>query len=927
MATLIPLAQGVRGTFPVHPGANAGPTTSNSSGYSYGGGFLPPQDPASKEGFAAWVSANHQFWGNPKSGHELTFEDFQNRYVEILPQGYERKNLEVQTQWIIEKAKGAYVYEDLLPVEEFFGGTTYEVDQIIFNEHRLDIEPEMTAPRLVTYNRRSWSESLTRMGLAAFMEHGLANIFEGAKIWMMHCAQISKALKDALAMKGIIRLLTCRGGSDNFWNYYRTTTPAEVRDAIKEQEIREWDCVFKGIKGLEAAAFFGIDRVAAQGGETPDTIIVPFGSKPLLRLADQQVFTVQRTPDKFANVEAATQMRIIVSEQFPFQDGAPKQDPMESRRSIGELFVSSNAHLKRFTKWGTYKTFMRNITMYDEKAKNLVELDIVDIFKASGLFDYTSNKRTSNPERPTPIGQAFFENYGDNFYAYLKKTGTLVPFVQSVMAYINSPLLGASGSANRKARFNAAFKAGDSDGKYRENSSETVLVRAEREVSAGRAHFIASEANLSNDDPEYREADRLLGDPAGFTMAFKLKPLYNSMKALAALYLKEKPSERASRLDKVQKVFSNLKVGARCIGKAIAACTTAEAKLSAFNVYVERLGSIAKFEDLILLPNFTDLLKMSGLDAMRSFISTFNNSVADSTEESQENVDPSLADDMKALDNDIITTLAEAPFLRKSFNFILENDLFLPINFYIAQPHKMYAMCDIIVMKAGKSTGSVLLGNSNFMLGKDNTLKTVLGHYTANVGVKLLAPQNVAVVHNAFCKRYISGGSTRFWDPNSIVDINNYASGHGTKDLFVFAEYPDKEMRTELDITGIHHEQYIDKSVPGDDAPQYSMCDTYASIWGFEHGRAPFDVDFDDASNYRNTRCFQATQFNYKPTGIDEWDPMGVYTGGIGHWGASVYQDVSGDRRGIGPHGYIAEVNWNMRNANVKTPYAFKGQL
>ena len=253
----------------------------------------------------------------------------------------------------------------------------------------------------------------------------------------------------------------------------------------------------------------------------------------------------------------------------------------------------------------------------------------------------------------------------------------------------------------------------------------------------------------------------------------------------------------------------------------------------------------------------------------------------------------------------------------KIFKFFEENNVPYPIDFIGARPSMNYEMGSAILLKRGFETGATFFGEPNFQLTNDGNRKVLYGYFTCYAGARVLKRDNVHILHNVTCKRYVSGGGTFFFDPLNQTDRTNFASGRtGDKDMFVLPLYPGERIRdNSFDLCG----QYCDDLDDGynnstmSSKSHYAMAETIQGVWGLRQRDHYFDIEYyGQQQNSFNTLVFRMPMFlpKVKETGVI--DPRGLHKQGQGHWGRMVYEGVRADRCG-GGSGYVREVDYNAQ--------------
>lgn len=260
------------------------------------------------------------------------------------------------------------------------------------------------------------------------------------------------------------------------------------------------------------------------------------------------------------------------------------------------------------------------------------------------------------------------------------------------------------------------------------------------------------------------------------------------------------------------------------------------------------------------------------------------------------------------------------PISAKFFRFLSDNDIPVPINFTFARPNMCYEMGSAIMMVRGQNTGACLFGEPDFQMSNEGNRKVLFGFFTCYAGCVIYEAENVQVLHNVTCKRYLGGGGCTFFDPLDQEDRSMFASGKATKDMFIIPMMPgEKVTENQFDLCGMYPEDVDTNSNTGQRRHHYLAHFILTALWGFHPREYYFDIEYyRKNAQHLNTLCFRMHQF--VPMLVNGTvNPTARVVLGRGHWGSDVYAGVREDRVGMGSYGYVRKCNWDGSASNSAT--------
>lgn len=249
------------------------------------------------------------------------------------------------------------------------------------------------------------------------------------------------------------------------------------------------------------------------------------------------------------------------------------------------------------------------------------------------------------------------------------------------------------------------------------------------------------------------------------------------------------------------------------------------------------------------------------------------------------------------------------------FKSCMDENIPVFVDFVFVRPSMNYEMGSGVMMKSGAETGATFFGEPDFELSNDGNRKTLVGFFTCYAGARVYKPQNVHILHNITCKRYISGGGVQMYHNLRNYDREAWASGQTLdKDLFIIPMYPNESIRDiKFDITGFFPDEI--ESGNSQVRQHYAMAYIMQALWGFQHRESFFDIEyFGSPTSAYNTVAFRMHQFVPRAITNAGINPRGYHKQGQGHWGANVYNGVREDRCGSG-NGYVMRKDWALEGS------------
>lgn len=236
---------------------------------------------------------------------------------------------------------------------------------------------------------------------------------------------------------------------------------------------------------------------------------------------------------------------------------------------------------------------------------------------------------------------------------------------------------------------------------------------------------------------------------------------------------------------------------------------------------------------------------------------------------------------------DPVAVLKGRPINKKSFEWMLANNIPLGMGFSLRRPFIQYRMGSIIFLVAGSETGNTFFSGADFQLGNDVYRKVLHGNFTANTGTVIKERKNVMVVHDAVCLDYLYGGGNTIFDPNDAQTRQSFEGGelHKCPSIFVVPLRPNEEDGNKFgDLTG----RMPASNKPGEtampSAPAFEMADAFATMWNFHHAVPYFQTSAPRAPTSAINTALAQGQLHYPKYGPNGFDETGNIVSSGGHW-------------------------------------------
>jgi len=274
-------------------------------------------------------------------------------------------------------------------------------DEVVFNDHLLGPVPEEGVSRLVTQQTNERRDHYVRYGIALILEHGFMKTAKGQQAYSMNLQQIRNATLETMYFGVIEALLRSKQYSQAWTRRYgmQARSGAALRGFLGD-EVERYMVVQKteyGFDMLDAKA----KKYLRASGVTPDTWILPEGTSTFLSLvrpekrdyllagpAGQASFRNAITQEQPPLVQSSGANACTVFESKSFDvPGAPGPiDPLTRNVSVGE-YVTMVDTASDVVAAPEYKSFMRDIYVYNEQRDDFSRITLRNALKACCRFD------------------------------------------------------------------------------------------------------------------------------------------------------------------------------------------------------------------------------------------------------------------------------------------------------------------------------------------------------------------------------------------------------------------------------------------------------------------------------------------------------------------------------------------------------------
>jgi hypothetical protein len=234
------------------------------------------------------------------------------------------------------------------------------------------------------------------------------------------------------------------------------------------------------------------------------------------------------------------------------------------------------------------------------------------------------------------------------------------------------------------------------------------------------------------------------------------------------------------------------------------------------------------------------------------------------------------------------------PFNRDTFINYAQNNIYVPLGFLLFRPHCQYRTRYGIRCAAGGGAGYTLFGHSDMQLGTAASNKVGLMHYTEYLSAIVMFPQNVYILEDLFCKKYLGGMGVSWWDPETYRRSTNRRFRS-----IICAPLPPSRKNFSSNKMDIRGRWYTDMKlglINSEDAHQvhYEGCQRLCAQYQLMDATRK-NQQSNRSKTPPNSLCWQGIEW-YFNTKTNCYDSLTIEAG---HFGAYVYPQCGKVRNGV----------------------------
>lgn len=332
---------------------------------------------------------------------------------------------------------------EMLPLKRWESGNRVQWEIWKFNDHQMNRRPEQAPSRLVTSQRDVKQDTITSYGIAGVLEHGFMKTPSGRLAYMANLWQFINSALECLCHGAQTAVLFV----DYTKNLNATLPPqlgsvTEMRK-ICERELKFWALLQKVAEGIMLVVQDFKDSFMARLGRPPNYMIMGPGTQQYA--ANRLGLYVP--PDEGSRASKGVPPGITVREfrNIHGAENAPTIQPGRVTIHIGRLFKMTQKFL-RGVPGKEYRSSAMDRHVQDLSNNDYAIVRYEQILAYAGLFEEVKTElgldepgradgyaRVVKWQLTKGIGEAFFEGYS-NWYAYMKETGVLRPWVDSLLS-------------------------------------------------------------------------------------------------------------------------------------------------------------------------------------------------------------------------------------------------------------------------------------------------------------------------------------------------------------------------------------------------------------------------------------------------------------------------------------------------------------
>lgn len=160
------------------------------------------------------------------------------------------------------------------------------------------------------------------------------------------------------------------------------------------------------------------------------------------------------------------------------------------------------------------------------------------------------------------------------------------------------------------------------------------------------------------------------------------------------------------------------------------------------------------------------------------------------------------------------------------------NDIYVPVDFILARPYMTYQTSTVIMLKSGRETGEMVVGQAKFELTNSGLDRMLYGSYFYYGKAVLYNPINVVVAPSVFIQDYMYGNNTKFITRKDldIIRENGGISHQQDRSILAIMTKVNDDINSSniIDIRGYNRELRHDMNRS---KPYYSTAQYYNSLY------------------------------------------------------------------------------------------------
>ena len=304
------------------------------------------------------------------------------------------------TRTLIEKIKASENWQlSHMAPWQYSHALSFAWDEIRFNKHMLDAEPEESVPRLLTSTRSSGSASMTRYGIALLLEANFASTPAGQRTYLLNLEQMRIATVETASFGAMIAVLqhepyenqydAMRRGDSSF------ASTMEGITARFDAETTMFGIVHKSADGYATVK----DKLRTQlssrlNGTDGNFTIVPRGMGTAVQRTHDNKFyldgrAASRTITHDLRAAGLGAHDSVIVESRPFSNGEGEEgfDPLFRETTIGGFSTFDDTTLGNVPV-GEYRTDMLDYDGYDCDGDRLHRFRFRSFYDKTGVWNF-----------------------------------------------------------------------------------------------------------------------------------------------------------------------------------------------------------------------------------------------------------------------------------------------------------------------------------------------------------------------------------------------------------------------------------------------------------------------------------------------------------------------------------------------------------